>query len=68
MKVFTGFKAVFSPEPVPAQTIVHTKNEKNQKSIVGTISYMPMVFGCFCASVVVSDLLDADALKGSNCV
>ena len=30
---------------------------RNKKSNVGTISYMPPIFGCFIASVVVRDLL-----------
>lgn len=54
--VSNGFKAVFSSEPVPAKTIIRIENEKNKKSNVGTISYMPAVFGCFCASVVIRDL------------
>ncbi|MBE0664120.1 MAG: tRNA threonylcarbamoyladenosine dehydratase [Bacteroidales bacterium] len=52
-----GFKAVFSSEPVPTETIIKIENERNKKSNVGTISYMPAVFGCFCASVVVRDLI-----------
>ncbi len=55
--ITTGFKAVFSPEPVPDATIIHTEHEKNKKSMVGTISYMPAVFGCFCAAEVVRDLI-----------
>jgi tRNA threonylcarbamoyladenosine dehydratase len=55
--VTAGFKAVFSSEPVPAETIIKTEDERNKKSNVGTISYMPAVFGCFCASVVIRDLI-----------
>jgi len=55
--VTEGFKVVFSSEPVPSETIVKTDEERNKKSNVGTISYMPSVFGCFCASVVIRDLL-----------
>jgi len=55
--VTEGFKVVFSSEPVPAETIVKIDEERNKKSNVGTISYMPSVFGCFCASVVIRDLL-----------
>ena len=29
---------------------------ENKKSNVGTISYMPPLFGCFCASVVIRDI------------
>jgi tRNA A37 threonylcarbamoyladenosine dehydratase len=54
--VFTGVKVVFSPEKVNPETIVLTEGELNKKSMVGTISYMPPVFGCFLASVVIRDL------------
>lgn len=55
--VTEGFKVVFSNEPVLPKTIVKTDDERNKKSNVGTISYMPSVFGCFCASVVIRDLI-----------
>lgn len=51
-----GFKAVYSPEVVEKETI-RSIEEKNKKSMVGTISYMPAVFGCICASVVIRDLI-----------
>jgi tRNA threonylcarbamoyladenosine dehydratase len=53
----SGFKAVFSSEPVPPASIVKTDKERNKKSNVGTISYMPAIFGCYCASVVIRDLI-----------
>jgi len=62
--VRSGFKVVFSPEPVPAETFVKAENEPNKKSIVGTVSYMPAVFGAMCASVVVRDL--ASDIKASR--
>ncbi len=54
--VSSGFKVVFSTEQVPKVSIMPTHGEQNKKSIVGTISYMPAVFGCYCASVVIRDL------------
>lgn len=51
----SGFTAVFSPEPIEKERIIRTDGEQNKKSVVGTISYMPAVFGCFCASVVLRD-------------
>ena len=51
-----GVKVVFSPEEV-AKEAVKLEEGQNKKSTVGTISYMPPVFGCFIASVVVSDLI-----------
>ena len=53
----TGFKVVFSPEPVPKSAVVVTDNETNKKSTVGTISYMPAIFGLTAASVVIRDLI-----------
>lgn len=52
-----GFYAVFSAEPPREGSIIETEGEQNKKSSVGTISYMPAVFGCAAASVVVRDLL-----------
>ena len=52
----TGFKVVFSAEQPIAGTMFLC-NEQNKKSNVGTISYMPPVFGCVCASVCLRDLL-----------
>ncbi|MBQ7489239.1 MAG: tRNA threonylcarbamoyladenosine dehydratase [Bacteroidales bacterium] len=53
-----GFKAVFSPEEVPAEAIVieADNNEQNKLSTVGTASYMPAMFGAWAASVVIRDL------------
>lgn len=55
--VHRGFYAVFSAEPPREGSIIETEGEQNKKSSVGTISYMPAVFGCAAASVVVRDLL-----------
>lgn len=52
----TGFKAVFSPEEVREGSMIRVE-EQNKKSNVGTISYMPAVFGCHCASVVIRGLI-----------
>lgn len=53
----SGFTAVFSPEPIEKERIIRTEGEQNKKSTVGTISYMPAMFGCYCASVVIRDLI-----------
>jgi len=52
-----GFKAVFSTEFVDEESITQINDEPNKKSTAGTISYMPAVFGCVCASVAIRDLL-----------
>lgn len=51
-----GFTAVYSPEGIDKSKIVPTNGEQNKASIVGTVSYMPAVFGIACASVVIRDL------------
>lgn len=53
--VYKGVKVVFSPEEVDPEAVVLSESE-NKKSNVGTISYMPPLFGCYCASVVIRNL------------
>ncbi|NTW25389.1 MAG: tRNA threonylcarbamoyladenosine dehydratase, partial [Lentimicrobium sp.] len=45
--VWEGFKAVYSPEEVSRDVIQLQEGEINKKSTVGTISYMPAIFGCY---------------------
>lgn len=54
-----GFQAVFSPEAIRpgSMILLEEGQEQNKKSNVGTISYMPAVFGCACASVAIRGLL-----------
>lgn len=51
-----GFKVVFSEE-LPDKNAIIPMEERNKKSNVGTISYLPAVFGCACAQEVVLNLL-----------
>lgn len=53
----TGIKVVFSPEPVSKSAVIEEESQ-NKASNVGTISYMPAAFGCFCTSVVINGLLE----------
>lgn len=52
----TGFRAVFSPEPIREGAMIVCE-EENKKSNAGTISYLPALFGIGCASVVIRDLI-----------
>jgi tRNA threonylcarbamoyladenosine dehydratase len=52
----SGIRAVFSPEPADTNSILLTEGESNKKTIVGTISYMPAIFGLMAASVVIREL------------
>jgi len=51
-----GITAVYSPEPVDKGKVITTSGEQNKASVVGTISYMPAIFGLACASVVIRDI------------
>lgn len=51
-----GVKVVFSTEKVN-EDAVRLEEGQNKKSTVGTISYMPPVFGCVISSVVIRDLV-----------
>ena len=53
-----GFKVVFSEELPEREAIVPTEGERNKKSQVGTISYLPPVFGCVCAQAALSYLIE----------
>ncbi len=52
-----GFKVVFSSELID-ETAVRIEEGRNKKSTVGTISYMPPIFGCFLASEVIRDIIE----------
>jgi len=56
LEVQGGFPVVFSPEEVDPKSIIETQGEQNKRSNVGTISYMPALFGIYCASKVIRDL------------
>ncbi len=55
--VFEGIKVVFSPELVDNSAIILTENEQNKITTVGTVSYMPAIFGNFISSIVIRDLI-----------
>lgn len=52
-----GFKVVFSSELID-ENAVRIEEGQNKKSTVGTISYMPPIFGCFLASEVIRDIIE----------
>ena len=56
--IYQGIQVVFSPEEVPEEA-VRSEQGRNKKSTVGTISYMPAAFGCFCASAVIRSLINS---------
>ncbi len=54
--IFRGVKVVFSPEKIDKSRVIETEKAYPKKSIIGTISYMPAIFGCTAASIVIRDL------------
>lgn len=52
-----GFKVVFSSEKVDESAMIEDPSQ-NKRTTVGVISYMPAVFGCYCASTVINDLIE----------
>jgi tRNA A37 threonylcarbamoyladenosine dehydratase len=51
-----GLTVVFSPEDIDKEKLIITDGSRNKKSLIGTISYLPPIFGAFCASVVIRRL------------
>ena len=51
-----GITVVFSPEEIDIDA-VRLEEGQNKKSTVGTISYMPPVFGCYMASAVIREII-----------
>ena len=53
-----GFEVVFSPEEVNKDHVIFVEDEQNKKTTVGTISYMPALFGIMAASQVIRKLTE----------
>lgn len=55
--IYKGLTVVFSAEKVDQSRIIETEKAFPKKSIIGTMSYMPAIFGCMTASVVIRGLI-----------
>lgn len=69
MGIEKGFKVVFSEELPDGDAIVEMTREEqavtsNKKSQVGTISYLPVAFGCGCAQTAIKTILSGTS--GAN--
>ncbi len=61
-EIVKGFKCVFSTE-IPLENVSVEEVEcQFKRTTTGTISYMPAIFGCWCASVCINDLIQEDIL------
>lgn len=56
MGIESGIPVVFSTEQPQENAVIETISERNKRSIVGTISYMPVIFGCYLAAFVIRQL------------
>lgn len=61
MGISKGFKVVFSEELPDRDSIVPCE-DRNKKSQVGTISYIPAVFGCVCAQAAIQHIMKLECL------
>lgn len=59
MGVSGGFKVVFSSELTDKSLLLQSENEPNKKAISGTVAYIPQIFGCMLASIVVEGITAA---------
>lgn len=57
MNINDGIKVVFSTEKVAEHAVVEDPSE-NKRTTIGTISYLPPLFGCICASVIINDIVN----------
>ncbi len=58
MGVYSGIRVVFSTEKVPPHAMIQDPSD-NHLTTLGTISYMPPLFGCVIASEVIKILLNS---------
>ncbi|MDL2228340.1 tRNA threonylcarbamoyladenosine dehydratase [Odoribacter sp. OttesenSCG-928-L07] len=54
--ISTGVKVVFSSEIASKEAMI-TPDDENSRSIRGTISYLPAIFGCMLAGYVIQQLI-----------
>jgi len=62
LNIRKGLTVVFSPEPIDHDRVIVTEKAYPKKSVIGTISYMPAIFGCTVASVVIRNLMNNEQL------
>ncbi len=54
--VYSGIAVIFSSETVISSAVEASSKERNKRSTLGTVSYMPALFGCHMAAYVISKL------------
>jgi tRNA A37 threonylcarbamoyladenosine dehydratase len=61
--IYSGFKVVFSSEQTNPEAVKFVENEQNKKTTVGTISYMPPLFGSFMAAEIIREIIEIKDFK-----
>ncbi len=51
--IYRGIEVIFSEEPPITSAVVEADGMTNKRSVTGTISFMPALFGCHCAAAVI---------------
>lgn len=64
-QIKSGFDVVFSPEPTSPENVIFIDDEQNKKTTVGTISYMPTLFGIMAASKVIRALIAKEEMPSN---
>ncbi|MBO4370839.1 MAG: tRNA threonylcarbamoyladenosine dehydratase [Paludibacteraceae bacterium] len=54
--IYKGLPVVFSSEPVNRESIVRIDDERNKCSTLGTVSYLPALFGCHLAAYTLKQI------------
>lgn len=60
--VYDGIRVVFSTEKIPPHAMIEDRSD-NHLTTIGTISYMPPLFGCFLAAEAIKILLGSTAVN-----
>ena len=54
--IYKGLPVVYSIEPANKQAVIKVDDERNKCTTVGTISYIPALFGCYLAAYCIKQL------------
>lgn len=55
--IYKGLPVVYSVEPANKNAVIKVDDERNKCTTVGTISYLPALFGCYLASYCIQKLI-----------
>lgn len=66
MNIRKGVKVVFTTELPDRESLVLTEGMNNKRSFMGTVPYLPAIFGCTMSSVVIRGLVAGEHLQSFN--